>query len=412
MYRPSTPTNRAVLFQLRRAGIALLLALLATTALAVPVAAMPGDADGETLVVDADGGGYEAINPAVADAEAGDTVVVRPGTYREAVTIDADITLVAPDGATIDGTNVDADGAFRIPSERDIAPVIDGFAIVNHSSAVRAWNTDGDWVFRNSTVRNASSTGIVAVRSNGDWTVRNVEVHEARTAIDARSSGGNWTVEDTTLRESDHHGVFARGTDGDWTLRNVTVDGTGLVGVDAYIASDDWTVRNATIENTTVAVNAAGTNGSWAVRRTTIANTTTSQRYDFLKPNLPEGTAIYAGDATGNWSVHESVFRDNDGGIAAPDADPPGTAVNNTWDGSVTPADDDCTGNVVCEGRSTPTPSSTESGEGTETATATRAATERTPDGATRLDQPLSPVVPVAALLAAAALAGLTLRRP
>lgn len=386
--------------------------MLASTAFAAPAVALPGDSDGETLIVDADGGtGYDAISPAVADAEAGDTIVVRPGTYHESVTVDVDITLVAPDGATISGTDVNADTAFRIPSERDIAPVIDGFTIVNHSSAVRAWNTDGDWVFRNSTVRNAVSTGILAVSSDGDWTVRNVTVHDVWTAIDASNSGGNWTVEDTTLRANDHHGVFARGSTGDWTLRNVTVDGTTLVGIDAYTASGDWAVRNATVVNTTVAVNAAGTNGSWTIRRTTIANTTVSERYDFMSPNIPEGVAVYAGDATGNWSVHGGVFRDNDGGIVAPDADPGGLAVNNTWDGATTSAEGDCTGNVVCEARSISTPSPTESGEGTETHSPTRTATERTPDRDTRLDQPLSPVVPVIALLAAAVLAGSMRRR-
>lgn len=408
MYRPSRPTNRSVLCRLSHAAIALLLAVLATAALVAPVAALPGDADGETLVVDADGSAdYEAISPAVADAEAGDTVVVRPGTYRESVTVDSDVTLVAPDGATLDGTGLDADTAFRIPSERDIAPVIDGFTVVDHSSAVRAWNTDGDWVFRNGTVRNASSTAILAVSSNGDWTVRNVTVHGAWTAIGASDANGNWTVEDTTLRGNDHHGVFARGSSGDWTLRNVTVDGTALVGVDAYTASGDWTMANATVRNTTVAVNAAGTNGSWTIRRTTIADTTTSERYDFMSPNIPEGVAVYAGEATGNWTVRDSVFRDNRKGIAAPDAVPDGIAANNTWNGAATPADDDCTGGVVCEGRSTATPSPTESGGGTETtSTRTETSTERTSDGAVALDQPLSPVVPVVALLAAAMLAG------
>ncbi|MFT4884051.1 MAG: hypothetical protein ACI8U4_001564 [Natronomonas sp.] len=383
---------------------ALLLATLAVLAvLTAPAAALPSDSDGETLVVDADGNAdYDSIEAAVDDAEAGDTVVVRPGTYRESVTVDADITLVAPDGATLDGTGLDADTAFRIPSERDIAPVIDGFTVVNHSSAVRAWNTDGDWVFRNSTVRNATSTGILAVSSDGDWTVRNVTVDNVWTAIDARSSGGNWTVEDTTLHENNHHGVFARGSDGDWLLRNVTVDGTTLVGIDAYTASGDWTVWNATVVNTTVAVNAAETNGSWTIRRITIANTTASERYDFMSPSLPEGVAVYAGGATGDWTVREGAFADNGKGIAAPDADPDGTAVNNMWDGAVTPADDDCTGNVDCEGRSTATPSSE---DGTATATLTDTATERTPEGVAPLEQSLSLVVPVAALLALVALA-------
>ena len=50
-------------------------------------------ADG-TIVVDQSGGGdYRTIAEAVAAADDGDIVLVRPGTYVEAVTIDEDITL-------------------------------------------------------------------------------------------------------------------------------------------------------------------------------------------------------------------------------------------------------------------------------------------------------------------------------
>ena len=54
----------------------------------------PGAGTGSTLTVDADGSAdYDTISAAVATAADGDTILVRPGTYTEAVVIDKDITL-------------------------------------------------------------------------------------------------------------------------------------------------------------------------------------------------------------------------------------------------------------------------------------------------------------------------------
>lgn len=79
-----------------------LVAAFAILALAVnvagPVKAPPEAGAGQQLIVAADGSGdYSSINDAVAAAEDGDTVMVRPGLYAESVTIDKDITL-AGDG--------------------------------------------------------------------------------------------------------------------------------------------------------------------------------------------------------------------------------------------------------------------------------------------------------------------------
>jgi F-box protein 11 len=64
-----------------------------TIASAAPAVAV--SAAGGTIIVDRSGGGdLTTIKEALAVAEAGDTVLVRPGTYTEAVTIDVDITLV------------------------------------------------------------------------------------------------------------------------------------------------------------------------------------------------------------------------------------------------------------------------------------------------------------------------------
>ena len=50
-------------------------------------------ADAAIVVDQAGGGDFATINEAVAEAEDGDTIVVKPGTYTEAIVIDKDITL-------------------------------------------------------------------------------------------------------------------------------------------------------------------------------------------------------------------------------------------------------------------------------------------------------------------------------
>ena len=71
--------------------LTLLLAILATGTVVAGASLMPGPA---TIVVAPDGSGdYLTITEAVAAAQDGDTVLVKPGTYLESVLIDTDITL-------------------------------------------------------------------------------------------------------------------------------------------------------------------------------------------------------------------------------------------------------------------------------------------------------------------------------
>lgn len=98
---------------------------IGATLLASPVPSGPA-----TLVVAQDDtGDFTTISEAVAAARAGDTVSVRPGTYRESVTITSDITLIGdgPAGAVV--IAIPADG----PTTRGIeggGPVPFGIALV------------------------------------------------------------------------------------------------------------------------------------------------------------------------------------------------------------------------------------------------------------------------------------------
>jgi len=75
-----------------------LTAALAVLALSVSVIttdpAPPGAGTGSTYTVAPSGGDFSTITEAVAAAEDGDTILIRPGTYTESVVIDKDITVM------------------------------------------------------------------------------------------------------------------------------------------------------------------------------------------------------------------------------------------------------------------------------------------------------------------------------
>jgi pectinesterase len=253
---------------------------------------------GDRLVVDADGGGYDAIGPAVADADPGDVVVVRPGTYRPTVTVDESIAIVAPDGATLDGTGLGRDApAFTIPPGSDAAPTIAGFAAVDYGAALLATESAGDWTLRDAAVRDVGARGVYAARTSGAWTVRNA--------------------------------------------RFVRVDR----GIDAHDSRGDWTVARVTVRNVTKAIDAEGASGDWRVRRTRLAGV------DSADGEFGRGSTVFAANATGDWAVTRSSLVDGDPDeptIDAVGANPAGKATRNWWGSTDGPESDDCVGAVDC----------------------------------------------------------------
>ena len=383
----------------RTLAAALATVVFMCAAVAPPVgaatAATGSTVDGDTLVVDDDGGAdYHSIAAAAANANDGDTVRVRPGTYGGGIELAANVTVVAPRGATVAGPGLDAnesapDTAFRVVSGSGAAPVVSGFTVTGFFDGVSAWNTTGDWVVRDTTFEYPLGNGIQAMSSRGDWRVENVTVRNASDAVVAINAEGDWVVEDSVLRGAEH-AVGAASATGDWTLRNVTVTndaGTGaddevtLVGVAARNASGAWSIEESTLRNAVVGVSASETSGNWAVADTTFRNVTESERYDFVMPPLPEGVGVVATRATGSWSVRESTFDGVTGAAIDASGASKGTAIDNEFlaAGDATR----CVGNVRCgsaggtpmpstpttiDGPSTPTPT-----DGSSTPTATDA---------------------------------------
>lgn len=326
-------------------------------------------AEEDVLVVDTGGGAeYRSLQAAVDAAEPGDTVRVRSGTYREQVTVEKDLRIVAPNGAVLNGSGTDRRTAIDIGSDAGV--LVDGLTITGYTTGINAQGTDGEWRLRNVTVRDVEFAAVAAGGSTGDWTVTDLSVRNTSSGVSAASTSGDWRVSDTEIRNvREGHAIEAKSSTGNWTLDTVTVSNVDFVGVSASFTEGDWRMRNVTIRNATVGIGAIEAGGNWSIRGSAIVDASVSERYDFMQPALEEGVGLYARDTTGSWTVHDTRFDDNEGaGIVAEGADPTGNATQNWWGGE----GPRCRGNVDCE--SSPT---TQPPEGTtvETSSPTRSPT-------------------------------------
>jgi len=192
----------------------------------------------DRVVVAADGSADYASIQAGVDAVAADgTVVVRPGTYAASVAVGGNVTLVAPDGATLDGSTLSssADG-IELTATGAATPTVDGFTIRGYGGdGVVAADASGAWTLRNVTVRNVGGRGLDASGVAGAWTARNLTVTGTVEGIDTTASTGDWTVREATIHNYTAVGVDARRTTGAWRVRRSTIAdaGAGAIGLDA-----------------------------------------------------------------------------------------------------------------------------------------------------------------------------------
>jgi subtilisin family serine protease len=321
---------------------------------AVSAAGQLSLADPDRIVVSSDGtADYASIQAAIDTAPAGAVVEVRPGTYRESVRVERNLTLVAPDGATLNGSTVSSNTGVRIASNSQISPTIRGFSITGYAGdGVVAVESTGAWTLRNVTVRNVGESGLDVGTASGDWTVENVLVVNASDyALDAYRTRGNWTVTDATFEESAGgiHGVNATGnwtvvnstlsrneydgvlienasgawriestalrnngddgidassTTGSWVVNDSKVADSGGAGIEANNATRAWRVTNTTVTRNAAGVDATNASGDWSVRRSAV----TDHRYE----------GLYLGRTVGDWTLSQSrILNNSDGGVAA-----------------------------------------------------------------------------------------------
>jgi len=340
---------------------------------------------GRELVVDADGDParvYRAIQPALDNATAGDTVTVRPGTYDPA-TVSTSVTLRAPDGATVTPAGSGGVAALRIEDgENTTDATVRGFTVEEFETAVEARNTAGDWTVAdltavdtptvvgafatagNWTVRNVAqrldgsfrtgdAAGVDAADATGDWTVTGSEFASVAAGVRARDAAGDWQVVDTTV-ETAARGVTADGATGAWTIRGLTVHDPTDAGVTAADTAGGWTLSNTTVTGgegdglrapragaAWVAVGltvediggtgvaAAGGGADWRLADATITaasvgvdagSTDGAWTLSGVTVTGTTGPGVVATATTGNWTVTESEVRDTATGVDARDA--------------------------------------------------------------------------------------------
>jgi len=348
-----------------------------------------------TLTVDPAGGAdYTKIQNALDQAAEGDTIEVVSATYEERLWIDTNVTLVAPNGATLDGSTFgDDEEGIRISSTAE--PTVRGFTITDYGTGVRTYSTAGRApTLADLTITDSTYDGVRL--GDGDTTLRDSTIENAgRDGIVARESGGNWTVADTTIRNSGRNGVMARGTTGEWTVRGSVVSGHEGTqrrpgrGVLADGASGDWRIVDSEISGNAVGVRADDTDGAWSITESSVTDNeissgsgargtgvraagatgpweirATNVSGNVVGVNARDSAAdwrvenatfrgnavgVMATDTTGTWNVTGSVIIGNSGhGIDATGANPEGTATDNWWGQASGPGPDQCIGNVTC----------------------------------------------------------------
>lgn len=265
--------------QPRSIGLSLMvvLSMIAFSALAVSSGATAVSTAATTITVDESGGAdHTSIQAAVNNATTGDTIEVQSGTYNETVTVSKDVTIIAPQGATLDrGTNPDrvfplnpdrSNSAFVI--EQQAAPTIEGFTIQNYrGTAIYAFRTTTDWTARDLTIQNVS-IGVGTSRSEGNWLIESTEMIDTTAPLYADDTTGAFTIRDTTVQSS-------------------------ATGLSTLRASGDWSMTNLTITDINgTALTAVNTSGTWSIQESTITN---------VETGLNATDSSYTGDATQNW---------------------------------------------------------------------------------------------------------------
>lgn len=315
-----------------------------------------GEATTQEVVVAEDGtGDYETVTAAVDAASDGDRIVVRPGTYPGHVFVGVDVTVAAPDGATLESAGPYGESyGILVESEADVT--LSGLTLADFDRGVEVQNGSADWTLANLTLR-GNDVGVSAPGVAGDWAVRDTEfVGNQRYGVDLTARGGasgtvanstfrnntvgasisssgpatvairggafrnnvggatvrgatNLTVEGVTFRDS---GSLVTSVDGTepvgigtalevatdagtaWTVEDVVVAGD-FGGIDVEGNATDWAIRNATVRNVnSTGIEVSGSDADWTVQSTNLVG---------------NGVGIGVSESSGDWRITDSVVR-------------------------------------------------------------------------------------------------------
>jgi hypothetical protein len=260
------------------------------------------------IVVATDGSAeYTSIQNAVDNATDGDQIKVKPGTYEQHTEISKNITIYAPNGATVANTSAvisnygkfEARSGFQIVG--DVAPTISGFTLTDWRWAISAGGSEGSWTVKSTKII-GGSCGVCAAGTPGDWSIKNSTITDAGT-VSAYQSTGDWEIVNTTIRETN---INADKSTGDPEIKNTSLRDTPSNGIKKEEATGTLTIKNSTIQNTTyAAIEAENTSIDIVVSSTAITEAETGI-------DIEEGS-------TGDITVRSSTINDIEN--AAIDAD-------------------------------------------------------------------------------------------
>jgi len=296
------------------------------TATGVPPTATPSGP--RRLVVDASGSGdYKTIASAILGAGPQDTIVLRPGTYKESLKIDRDVQIVGEGGrskvivagapgvngfdflsgsATLTGLTIRIVGtvparpdAFRgevwgAISVRGGTPVIEDCELTaSDGSAVLIYGAEANPTIRNCTMRNSKDAG-VWVSEQGQGTIEQCVISgNVRAGVEIKT-GGNPVVRDCEIRDGKMDGVLVYGQ-GEGTIERCVISGNAGSGVE-IVAGGNPTVRDCEIRDGQQSGVSVHDQGKGTIEKCVISG------------NAKSGVEIETG---GNPAVRDCEIRDN-----------------------------------------------------------------------------------------------------
>ena len=291
------------------------------------------DSANPDIVVNKDGtGDYRTIQAGVNNANSGDTILVKRGTYREQVDVNTSVTLVGQN-ATLNGSEFTQDTAFTLNSSVTIAQFdivdyeygitdrmnnstvsITDTSIEGGTYAIDADSSSNNWIIINLKARNLTdgdNIGITAEESTGDWYLSNVSLsgeelpEEAvfrsirniiwsyTLGITAEESTGDWHLSNVSLSGED---VLIRGQEstGDWHLSNISISAKEDANINAVWSTGDWHFSNTSLSAEAHDVHITGmeSTGDWYLSNTSLSG---------------DGTSIGGDTSKGDWYISNTT---------------------------------------------------------------------------------------------------------
>ncbi|WP_159076951.1 hypothetical protein [Halococcoides cellulosivorans] len=291
--------------------------------------AVPASVDRE---VAADGSAnYTSIQAAIDDADVGATILVREGTYPEALTIDKSVTLVGQKAiiesptdedaidvrtsATISGVEIrPTDGAGLDVTDTAGHVELSNSKVAGAATGVEANGSEADVTLSSVAFveRTRDGYGIRAHQSSGDWTLSNVAFRNSTAesggtdhTIKADQSSGDWTLSTVELS-----GIYADGSTGDWTVEDAKIGYTTEKAISGHSSSGDWTIRNVVIEQVYHGIIATNASGAWSVSETDVTGA-------FMYTEDPVGNGLALTRFKGSASIDDVSLSRVEAGIRA-----------------------------------------------------------------------------------------------